>query len=119
MGDLDRYEENYSSARDFYTQSARLFRKIDHPAGLLNIVETCANLAVATGSPEVAAKLTGCAVARRRTLGSALQLMEQEEFDNAVSESKAKLGESAFQAAQLAGSFLTVDQAIELALGPL
>ncbi len=80
-------------------------------------LENIADIAGRTGRPEVAARLYAAAVGQRDRLGRPIETVFRAEHERDVAISRTALGEAAFAAAFAAGRSLTLEQAVEEALG--
>jgi tetratricopeptide (TPR) repeat protein len=74
-------------------------------------------VAIAQGRAERAARLLGAAKAPFDATGSLTDPFDRAEFDRSTAAARAQLGEEAFAAAWAAGRAMTLEQAIEEALG--
>jgi hypothetical protein len=116
MGHLARDEGNYAQARAFYQESLLLRRQIGHQIALAQSLEDLAVLAGREQQARRAIRLLGAAEAFCETLGAQPPVAMREEYERAVAEGRATLGEAAFTAAWAEGRSTSLDQAVEYAL---
>ncbi len=118
LGHVARRTGDFAGARSQYEESLRWFVEAGDRRGIAQCLEACASLAVSTGqAAALAARLYGAAEGLRETIGtprSALGLALHVEPMNAA---RAALGEKAFDEAWASGRALTLEQAVEHALG--
>ncbi|HLW00251.1 MAG TPA: LuxR C-terminal-related transcriptional regulator [Ktedonobacterales bacterium] len=105
QGDLTRaltlHEESLASARDTAA-----------PPNMAFSLEGLADLAVAQGLPDLAARLWGAAQVLRETAGTPLPAMWRSDYDRAVAAARNALGEQAFSMLWGEGRTLPLDQVL-------
>jgi non-specific serine/threonine protein kinase len=89
-----------------YYRNFTFMKPGDDPQGIARLTPGIATLSLACGEPERSARLFGAAEARRAEVGLALALPERRTYERAVEETRALLGDSAFEAAWSAGRAL-------------
>jgi predicted ATPase/DNA-binding XRE family transcriptional regulator len=99
-----------------FRAALRIYQELDSMAGLIAVFNGMAAVAVAQGQYARAAQLLAVAARLREQSGQALTLYEAELAEQTVAEGKRAFGEQAWQAAWLAGSYLALPAAIELAV---
>jgi tetratricopeptide (TPR) repeat protein len=80
----------------------------------VNLVEVGAGIAAAAGEAERAARIAGCADARRGALTMRRTPEDHLQLDRYLEPARAALGKAAFEAARRSGSALSVTEALEL-----
>ncbi len=104
-------------ARHLWEQSLHNFREANYPIGVVFNVEGLASLAVQQGRPARAARLLAWADAMRETISDPRPPVEQADVDRDLAVIHAQLDETTFKAEQAAGRAMTLEEAIEYALG--
>jgi non-specific serine/threonine protein kinase len=117
MGHLARDEGDYARARSLYQESLVLRQKLGYQIALAQSLEDLAALADREGHTERAIRLLGAGEAFCETLGARPPVALVKEYERAVSEGRAALGEAAFAAAWAAGRAMSLDEALAYALG--
>jgi class 3 adenylate cyclase len=100
------------SAIDFIGQE----HKLADGRGVAVFLEGLARAAVVREQADRAARLFGAAASLREALGTPRPLTERDDYEAHVTEAGAQLGPEAFAAAWIAGSTMTLEQAVEYAL---
>jgi predicted ATPase/DNA-binding SARP family transcriptional activator len=103
--------------RELLAESLQLARRLKEPRGLADSLEAIAALATATGDPKQAAALFGAAESLRDSIGGLRPPDQQPWFERAVEASRARLGESEFEAEWERGRRLPLEEALALAQG--
>jgi predicted ATPase/class 3 adenylate cyclase len=117
FGHMERYEGNLDQAEQAYLKTIRVWQKIGHPSAVANQLECLAFIAIAHGQVERAAKLGGAAEALREKVNIPMSPFERIEYDRQISELRAVTDEKAFSNLWLEGRALTMEQAVQFALG--
>jgi adenylate cyclase len=118
LGYVALSQTNYPTARRLYEESLVLRREIGDKPGTMYCLVGLAGVAAA--GPEEgarAAQLAGRAEALRAGMGSTMEPVQRGVYERAVATVKAALGEAAFNAAFDAGQKMTLDEAVQFALG--
>ena len=110
-------EGDLASARLGFNNSLKRSHHIGGMVGTVFVLEGLASLAVAESRPERAASLFAWADEMRRRIGNDRPANEQANVDRDLAAVRAQLDEAAFQAAQVAGQAMTLEEAIAYALG--
>jgi predicted ATPase/DNA-binding SARP family transcriptional activator len=119
MGHLERDEGEYARARAFYGESLVLRRDLGHQFAVAQSLEDFAVLAGQQRQVERAIRLLGAAEAFCETLDARPPVAVVSDYRRTVADARTALGEPAFAAAWAEGRALSLDQAIEYALGDL
>jgi predicted ATPase/class 3 adenylate cyclase len=114
LGRLAYTQGDDRRALTLYRESLAILREIGQKLKIPPCLEGIA--AAARGQPELAARLLGAAAALRESLGTPLWRVHRVEYDQAMADVRAQLGEGTFAAAWEAGRALPLDQAIAEAL---
>jgi non-specific serine/threonine protein kinase len=117
MGHLERDEGNYGQARAYYQESLLMRRELGSLLALAQSLEDMAVLAGRLGEAERAIRLLGAEEEFCETLGARPPVAIAAEYERTVTEGRAALGEAAFAARWAEGRTLTLEQAIDYALG--
>lgn len=96
-------------------QGLRQHAEIRHPAGMLHIIETTAELALANDDSGSAARLLGSTKALRRAMRIPLPPVYEERLRLIASATEAGLGKTNFEAAWNAGGLVGIEEAVALA----
>ncbi|MBV9354339.1 MAG: tetratricopeptide repeat protein [Chloroflexi bacterium] len=116
QGCLVRAQGNSGRALDLVIDSLRGWRRLGNARDLPACLELVAEL-IAGHEPRRAATLLGAAERMRASLSLALPPVDRAEHQTALAELRRGLGQAGLDAAWSTGRALTVDQAIELAVG--
>jgi non-specific serine/threonine protein kinase len=117
LGHLVRDQGDYAQARAFYSESLELRRKAGQWVALAQSFEDLAALARRGQQHERAIRLLGAGEAFCETLGARPPVAIDVEYERTVAEGRAALGEAAFAAAWAEGRAMSLDEAVEYALG--
>jgi non-specific serine/threonine protein kinase len=117
LGRLALLQGNLGQATRLQQESLVLRRHQKDRLGITRCLEGLAWVANAQGRPLQAARLFGAAEAVRGRIGAAPWPAWHAEHERNVAATRASLGEAAFAAAWAAGRALSMDEAIEEALG--
>jgi non-specific serine/threonine protein kinase len=99
-----------SAAR--FAAALRLLRELGGRETLAEWLAGVAELAVAAGAPEQAARFVGASEALRERLGHAFTLPERAAYERGGAAARAALGDAAFAAAEAAGRALPIEEAV-------
>ena len=116
---LTTAQGHYSEAQATLTESLRLRQDMGDPSGIADTLESIAALAAADGQPAHAVQLAGAAAGLREAIGARSSPMGQSTLDQWLVPVRHILGEESTSVAWEAGRTTSVDQATELALGPM
>jgi len=108
---------NYTEAKKTYRETIKVFQDYGNRPGVAHQLECFAMIAVAEEEPQRAAKLFGAAEAIREATGHKPTDEEQAEESQFTSRLRAMLTEAEFNALWAVGRSMTMEQAIEFALG--
>ena len=112
------YEEGDSlKARELYAEVVELCRELEDKDGSAFVLASLANVLYTERRGFSSARVQGAVTAYLQDLGSLLETLEQIAFDKTMLALKEMLGEEAYQKEFEAGKTLSLEQAIELALG--
>jgi hypothetical protein len=112
----ERAMGNYSSAKNTYRETIRIFQDHGNRPAVAHQLECFAMIAIVEEEPQRAAKLFGAADALREVTGHKPTDEEQAEEAQSISRLHAMLPEAEFNALWGAGRSMTMEQAIQLAL---
>ncbi len=102
-------------AAALYEQSLALDRALGYPESIVCSLEGLAATAV-VGQPARAARLYGAAAALREAIGLPLLPTDRDRYDRSVAKVRQQMDKAAFVAAWDAGTVLSLDQAVAMAL---
>jgi predicted ATPase/class 3 adenylate cyclase len=117
LAHMDRYEGRYKQAEQTYHETLPVWQKLGHRAAIAHQLECFAFLAIRRDAPERAARLFGAAEALREKINIVMSPMEHVEYGKEVAALRASLDEEAFTSAWAAGRAMTMEAAIDYALG--
>jgi hypothetical protein len=117
MGHLERDEGDYGRARAFYQESLLLRRELGSLFALAQSLQDLAVLAGRERHPERAIRLLGAGEAFCERLGARPPVAMAPEYERTVAEGRAAMGETAFAAAWAEGRAMSLEQAVDYALG--
>ncbi|HSL31720.1 MAG TPA: tetratricopeptide repeat protein [Anaerolineales bacterium] len=109
-------EGNWKQAMDWLAESLEVRQEIGDKGGCAWCLERLAEIAMAQQNPEKALRLLSAAAKLRIAIGSVIDPVDQEEYQNRRSTLRKELGEERFAAVWHAGHAMTLEQAIEFAL---
>ncbi len=107
---------NLTEAHQLLTEAAQKFGKDGYTIGAVFALEGMAELFVAVGKPEYAARLIGWADLMREKIQDPRPDIEQANVDKIIAACLAKLGEAAFSDAYDEGRKMSLEEAIAFAL---
>lgn len=115
-GQCDFAQGNHESATKHFIESMRLEQELDHREGIAENLEGLASLATAQSQYGRAARLFSAAENLRTTLGIPLPPADASNLEKWKTIVRNELSDAAYTSAKDEGKYLTVDQAIELAI---
>ncbi len=127
LGHIARDQGEYETARSLYLESLMIRKELGDKPAIAYSLEGLAALAAAQGEvvppPQCdqhlrrAARLCGAAEALREAIGVPLEPVDRATYDRTVMGIRARLDETAFAASWSEGRVMTLEQAINYALG--
>ena len=117
LGVLAHYRGQYELAAEQMQRGLFIFRELGTGYGLAIALASLAGPIAKLGDYEKAARLLGAADAELESLGTNQQPVDQVGIGQFRSSVREALGEDAFQEAWQAGHDLSIDEALEYALG--
>ena len=118
LGNVAQYQGDYAAARALYEESMTLFRELEDKLGIADSLDNFAELAHQERQERRAAPLWGAATALREGIDAPRSPQQQESFDREGAIVRSALGDAAFDAAFAEGGAMTIEQAIDFAVGP-
>jgi non-specific serine/threonine protein kinase len=119
LGNLARDQDDYTRALALYREALQLGRSHPGTRVVTEVIEAVGTMAAAVGQAERAARLLSAAQAQRERFGLRYGVREdQAALEQAVTATRAALGEQAFATAWAAGRVLTPGQAVSTAQDP-
>jgi tetratricopeptide (TPR) repeat protein len=112
-------QEKYGPAVQRLSESLKIREEIGDKGGVAWCLERFAQITAANGDAgdvTRAARLLGAAGALREAIGTAINTIDQPEYDQTVNITQRRLGEGAFTRAWLDGSAMGVEEIVEYAL---
>jgi len=116
IGHVYRKQGHYPEALTVYRQTIHAWQELGQYAAVAHQLECFAFIAGASGQNERTAKLFGAAEALRQSISSFMTPMERPEYDRAVAQLRAQMGEVNLKSAWEQGRLLTMEAAIQFAL---
>jgi tetratricopeptide (TPR) repeat protein len=107
---------NLVEAHDLLSETLRDFHKDGYTIGAVFALEGLAALLIATGKPEKAARLIGCADATRERIPDRRPVIEEADTYRNMAAILSKIGPSGFEVAYDDGRSMTLDKAVTYAL---
>jgi len=117
MAHMERLEGHHDTAAAMYRETILEWKRLGHRAAVANQFECFAFIARSHAQPERAIKLLGAAEALREIINIHMSEMERVEYEREVSHLKASMDEKMFTSLWTEGRAMTMEQAIQLALG--
>jgi predicted ATPase/class 3 adenylate cyclase len=108
---------NFAEAKKTYRETIKVFQDYGNRPSVAHQLECFAMIAIVEEEPQRAAKLFGAAEAIREVTGHKPTDEEQAEEAQFISRLHAMLSDTEFNALWAEGKFMTLEQAIQLALG--
>jgi non-specific serine/threonine protein kinase len=116
LGNAERLEERFDSARQFYMESLPLKVSVMDKMGITYSLESFAQLAAVQKQFKRAAILWGAAETLGETLNILLIPSKESLYTSLISDTRTQLGEVSFHAAWAKGKAMKMQEAIEYAL---
>ena len=116
LGLCDLTQDDACSAMDHFRESLSLLQKLDDSEGIPANLDGLARLAISEGEYTRAAQLFAASSALRTRLGITLHLVDMTDVELLLATTREGLGEISYQTAISAGSQLTLEEALDLAL---
>jgi non-specific serine/threonine protein kinase len=110
-------QHNYGEAHSLYAEALTLAKALGETYFRISLVEAFATLVSEEGQYMRAACLLGAADAHRRIAGIPLSFAHRSDYGRPLGTLRARLTREAFEAAWVQGQAMTLEQAIEDALG--
>ncbi|HXD10697.1 MAG TPA: tetratricopeptide repeat protein, partial [Anaerolineales bacterium] len=117
LGFVDLREGNITEARQIFSESVRNFQKGGNSSGVVFTLEGMANLYIAVGQPEIAAQLIGWADTTREIIGDSRPFLEQADVDRDIATIVSRIGSAGYREAYDKGGAMSLDEAVEYAIG--
>jgi tetratricopeptide (TPR) repeat protein len=114
---MERLEGHHDKAASMYRETILEWQRLGHRAAVANQLECFAYIAKALEQVERATKLFGAAEALREKIKIPMSEVEQVEYDREVADLKVNSREKEFISLWTEGRSLTMERAIQLALG--
>ncbi len=118
LGGIAREEGDHERAEALLRESLMFCREQGEKTGIATCLEDLVGLAGRTGRYERAARLAGASAALRGITGDAGTFWTPDAYEADLGLVRQALGPSAFDAAVAAGRVMTLEQALDYALGP-
>jgi predicted ATPase/class 3 adenylate cyclase len=112
-----RYEGKYPEAISAYRETIKEWQRMGHRAAIAHQLESLAFIAKALGQPDRALRLFGAAEAMRQKIEIDMTTQEREEYEKEVADLKENIDENEFTSLWAEGRSMSMEEAIELALG--
>jgi tetratricopeptide (TPR) repeat protein len=116
LGWVAMRERDWDRAVARLGESLQVRQEIGDKGGSAWCLERLAGIAMVQKQPEKAVRLFGAAAALRASIGSAIDPVDQANYERNRKSLRAKLGKERFEAARDEGRALTVEQAVTYAL---
>ena len=117
LGHIARHTGDPNRAKEIYRETLRAWQDLGNRAAVAHELECFGFLAIAGEEPQAAVKLFGAAGALRDKIQAPMTDYERVEYDHAVAQVRSLLPEAEFNLLWAEGRSMTMEQAIELALG--
>jgi class 3 adenylate cyclase len=117
LGDVAVEEHQHATACRYFTESMVINRELGDRLALAHLLEALSYLAVIQERPEHALRLVGAAASLRSALGAPLSPSEASRLNERLTPARAQLGARAAHATEAEGKMLSLDEAIQLAMG--
>ena len=116
LGHIARMQGDTSAAVKTYRETILRFQDMGNRPAVAHQLECFGFLAITAEESQRAAKLFGAADGLRERIDSQMTEYERVEYDQSVAQLRAMLSEAEFNALWAEGKFMTMEQAIQLAL---
>ena len=118
LGRLSAVQDQHQDADRFYGESIRMFQDLGHKRGIARVLECLAVSAAARRRPEQSLHLAGAAAALRQRIGAPLIPAEQSRLETKLEPARNMLANAAGLEAWSSGWEMSVEEAVQEALGP-
>jgi predicted ATPase/class 3 adenylate cyclase len=110
-------ERNFKRAERYLKRGLEVYRGTRNKLGIANCIEALAEIALARGQAEDAVRLLGAVEALLIQVGRSVKWIGHDRFERDRAVARARLEEAAFAAAHTQGQTMTLDEAVDYALG--
>lgn len=117
LADVALHVRDNAAGYEFLKESLAIRRELGVKGGIALSLEGFAGFAAAQGHAERAVRLLGAASALRDIIRTPMRRIDSAQYDRTVTSARAAVGEDAFAAAWAVGRAMTLEQAIDEALG--
>ncbi|HXD12230.1 MAG TPA: hypothetical protein VN653_19325, partial [Anaerolineales bacterium] len=117
LGHVARHSGDIVQAKRIYQETLREWKDLGNRASIAHQLECFALTAIAEEEPERAIKLFGAAEALRGQVQAAMTEQERIEYNQAITQLHAMLAQKEFDSLWAEGRSMTMERAIQLALG--
>jgi non-specific serine/threonine protein kinase len=117
LGTATFHQGDNKRGKALLKESLLLCRELGIKVDIVRCLKRLAMVAGAEGQPERAARLLGAAEALRQAIGAPLPPMDRPQYDRSIASVRARLGEEAFAKAWEEGRKMTMEEAVQLAVG--
>jgi tetratricopeptide (TPR) repeat protein len=117
LAHLLRYEGKFPEAMLAYRETIREWQQMGHRPAVAHQLESIAFIAKALEQVEISTQLLGAAERLREIIEINMTAQERIEYDKEVADLKANMDEKEFTSLWAEGKSMTMEQAIEFALG--
>jgi predicted ATPase/class 3 adenylate cyclase/DNA-binding CsgD family transcriptional regulator len=118
LGTVALHQDDVLLATACFEEGMSISRAIEHRYCIALNLAGFAGIAAAQGQAERSARLFGAAYAQFDSIGKVVERVDRIEHDRHAAVARAQLGNAGFEAALAAGSALSLEEAITLALEP-
>jgi tetratricopeptide (TPR) repeat protein len=108
---------DYESALQLYRESLAIRRELDAKQEIAEVLESIASLTLRWGRARCGARLVGAAAALREAIGVAISPADRDELDHDLDAARQALGHEQIDRTMEEGRAMTLEQAIDDALG--
>jgi len=116
LGWMALRQGDYRQVRGYLGKSLAVRQEIGDQGGIAWCLEKLAEAAFLEGSLEKSAQVYGAAAAIRQSIDSVIDPVDQPEYDRIITSIRQEVGQDAFQPAWEAGSSMSLESVVELAL---
>ncbi len=117
LGHIARIKGEIAESKQIYQQTIRRFQELGNRGAITHQLECFGFIALAEEEPQNTAKLFGAAEALREKIDSPMTDMERIEYEQSASQLRSMLPDADFNTLWAEGKSMTMEQAIQLALG--
>jgi non-specific serine/threonine protein kinase len=119
LGYVVKHQGDPGRAAALFEEGLAMFRELDNKRGIAECLLGLASVAAGQGRPERAARLVGASEASLDSSQAGRWEADRVEYERTVGTARTMLGEAIFAAVCAEGRALTLEQAVEYALGDL